>query len=151
VLFEPLNLYEALPGVMTSIYDAIRVIDELGFDNLGIQPDVFHMNISEASIPDALRAAGKRIKVMHMNETNHYALGAGHADYRAIMRTLKEIGFDGWISVYMPLTSQATLELTSAGYGRSGNASDGQPAARLDLRDTLAQPLRFLREIERSV
>ena len=151
VLFEPLNLYEALPGVMTSVYDAIRVIDELGFNNLGVQPDIFHMNVSEASIPDALRAAGKRIRVIHMNETNHYPLGAGHADYHAIMRTLKDIGFDGWISVYMPLTSQAVLELTSAGYGRSGNASVGNPVARLDLQDTLAQPLRFLREIERSV
>jgi len=151
VLFEPLNLYEALPGVMTSVYDAIRVIDELGFDNLGVQPDVFHMNVSEASIPDALRAAGKRMKVIHMNETNHYRLGAGHADYRAIMRTLKEIGFDGWISVYMPLTSQVVLGLTSAGYGRSGNVSNESPVARPDLRGTLAQQLEFLREIEHTV
>ncbi len=67
ILLEPLNLYEALPGVLTSVYDAIGLIDELGVDNLGVQPDVFHMNISESSMTSALRAAGKRIRVFHMN------------------------------------------------------------------------------------
>ena len=51
----------------------------------------------------------------------------------------------------MPLTSQAVLGLTSAGYGRSGHASDGRPVARPDLHGTLAQQLRFLMEIERTV
>jgi sugar phosphate isomerase/epimerase len=151
ILFEPLNLYEAYPGVMTSVYDALRVIDELGFDNLGVQPDVYHMNISEASIPDALRAASRHIKVVHLNETNHYRLGAGHADYSAIVRTLKEIGFAGWVSVYMPFTSQEVLAVTSAGYGRSGGASDGRSVARLDLLNTLTQQLNFLKEIEYAV
>lgn len=141
ILFEPLNRYEAYPGVLTTVYEAMSLIDALGFPNVGIQPDVYHMNIAEASIPDALRAAGKQVKVMHMNETNHYRLGEGHANYPAIMRTLKEIGFDGYLSIYMPLISQ------DVSYAASNSGTGTRP----DLQAVLQQQLRFLKEIERSV
>jgi sugar phosphate isomerase/epimerase len=132
------------------VYDAIRLIDELGRDNLGIQPDVFHMNISESSITDALRAAGRRIKVIHMNETNHHRLGAGHADFTAIVQTLKEIDFDGYVSVYMPLVSQEVFQSSPAGYGRS---APGMPplSQRPDFRGVLNEQLRFLKKIEQVV
>ncbi len=139
ILLEPLNLYEALPGVLTSVYDAIGLIDELGLENLGVQPDVFHMNISESSITDALRAAGKRIRVFHMNETNHYRLGTGHADYKAIIRTLKECGFAGYVTVYAPLISEDVFH------------KKGQSPDRPDLKTALGEQLRFLKEMESIV
>ena len=139
ILLEPLNLYEALPGVLTSVYDAIGLIDELGVDNLGVQPDVFHMNISESSMTSALRAAGKRIRVFHMNETNHYRLGTGHADYKAIIRTLKDCGFDGYVTVYAPLISEDVFH------------KKGQSPERPDLKTALGEQLRFLKEIESIV
>ena len=139
ILLEPLNQYEAIPGVLTSVHEAIRLIDDLDLDNLGIQPDVYHMNISEASIPHALLAAGRHIKVVHMNETNHYRLGTGHADHVTIMRTLKECDFDGYVSVYAPVTSQDVFQLK------------GRTVARPDLETVLAQQLRFLKEIESAV
>ena len=139
IVLEPLSLYEGIPGVLTSVYDAIGLIDDLGFDNLGIQPDIFHMNISESSITGALRAAGKRIKVVHMNETNHYRLGTGHADYRAIIRTLKGCGFDGWVTVYAPVISQDVF------------LKKGDAPGRPDLETVLAEQLRFLKEIESVV
>ena len=40
ILLEPLNKYEAYPGVLTTVHDGIRVIDESGFDNLGLQTNV---------------------------------------------------------------------------------------------------------------
>ena len=60
ILLEPLNTYEGLPEVLTTLYQAVNYIDELGMDNLGVQPDVYHMNVEEGSIPDALRHAGSR-------------------------------------------------------------------------------------------
>ena len=139
ILLEPLNLYEALPGVLTSVYDAIGLIDELGLDNLGVQPDVFHMNISESSITGALRAAGKRIRLFHMNETNHYRLGTGHADYKAIIRTLKECGFEGYVTIYGPLISEEVFQ------------KKGQSPDRPDLKTVLGEQLRFLKEVESIV
>ena len=139
VLLEPLNLYEGIPGVLTSVYDAIRLIDELGFDNLGVQPDIFHMNISEASVTEALHAAGHRIRVVHMNETNHYRLGTGHADYPAIIRTLKDLGFDGYVTVYAPVVSQDVFR-------KKDQATD-----RPDLTTALYEQLQLLKQIESVV
>jgi D-psicose/D-tagatose/L-ribulose 3-epimerase len=143
LVLEPLNMYEAYPGVLTTVGEAIRLIDELGIDRLGLQPDVFHMNIAEASIPDALRAAGNRIKHIHVNETNHYPVGSGHADHRSIIRTLKEIEFDGFLSVYMPYTTQDVFHLA--------RTSNGDSAPRPDVRSVMAEQLQFLKQIESTV
>ena len=48
------------------VYDIVNLINSLDFPNVGIQPDIYHMNIAEVSIPDALHTAGNRIKLMHI-------------------------------------------------------------------------------------
>ena len=151
ILFEPLNRYEAYPGVLTSVYEAISLIKELGFSNTGIQPDIYHMNIEDASIPDALRAAGKYVRHVHIRETNCYSLGIGHADFNAIVRTLKEIDFAGYLAVYMPLISQEVFQLTSGGYGRSSVTSEQDVATRPDLKIYLERAIRYLKGIEEAV
>jgi len=151
ILYEPLNKYEAYPGIMTLLSDASRLIDELGVDNLGIQPDISHMHYGEASIPDALRAAGARIKHTHINETNRYAIGTGAADYRSIIRVLKEIDFDGHMGVYMPLTTQDIFWLSRRGYGGAGDPASVNPAERPPLAPHLEWPIRYLSTLEAAV
>ena len=129
----------------------MSVIDEIGSDFLGLQPDIYHMNISEASIPAALKAAGRHVKVVHMNETNHRFCGAGHADYPAIYRTLKEIVFDGYVSVDMPWISQEVSQMTAAGYGRAGTSGAAAGAGAPDLKSVLERQLAFLKNVEKGV
>ncbi len=149
ILFEPLNCYEGYPGVLTTLYEATNLIRDLGYVNTGIQPDVFHMNISEGSVPDALREAGTLIKHFHMNETNRYSYGSGHGDHRAIIRTLKEIGFTGFIAIYLPLVSQEVCRL--GGYITSASASAGEIVNKPDLNLVLERQLQYLKQIENQV
>lgn len=151
ILLEPLNCYEGLPGVLTTLYEAINYVDELGCDNLGVQPDVYHMNIEEGSIPDALRAAGGRIKHFHLNETNHCLHGMGHADYQEIFRILQGIGYDGYLATYMPRTTQAILHSAPGNPFLTDAPSSSSGTARPDLREILSQILGFLKETERAV
>lgn len=148
ILLEPLNCYEAYPQVLTSVHNAIQIIEASGLDSIGIQPDVFHMNVAESSTTDALRAAGKYVKHVHLNETNHYALGTGHADYPAIIRALKDIGFDGYLAIYMPYVSQELFHM-SGGYG----ADSGLYAkiTKPDLRPYLEWPINYLKQIETMI
>lgn len=106
VVVEPLSRYESFPGVATKVSEVVSLIEDLGASNLGVQPDVYHMNLSEVSIPEAVRLGGKHIRHMHMNESNHYALGTGHGEHHAIIRALKDVGYSGYLSVYMPITTQ---------------------------------------------
>ena len=151
ILLEPLNCYEGLPGVLTTLYEAMSYCDELGFDNLGIQPDIYHMNIEEGSILDAVRAAGPRIKHFHLNETNHGFHGTGHGDYQGVMRILKAIGYDGYIATYLPQISQQILH-SAPGTPMYATRSKGvTDAARPELTAVLEQMLAFLKSVERAV
>ena len=151
ILLEPLNGFEGYPGVLTSVAEAISLINVLGFDNVGIQPDIHHMNMVEGSIPGALRAAGELVGHVHVNETNLYSLGTGHADFSAIMSALMEIGFAGYLAVYMPLVSQEVYQMAPVGYGRSSSARASGAGTRPDLAAYLEEAIRHLKEIEGAV
>ena len=145
VLMEPLNQYEAYPGVLTTLQEALWVIEQVDFENIGMQPDVFHMNISEASTVDALREAGRHIHVVHTNETNHRQLGRGHANYPEILQTLRDVGFDGYLTTYLPITSQA-VAASSSGYGVTQASLSAASGERPDLQLVLEEQLRFLHD-----
>lgn len=152
ILLEPLNCYEGFPGVLTTVIEAVNYVEELGLSNLGIQPDNYHMNISESSIEAAVRVAGKYIRHYHCNETNHAVQGTGHADYQEIVRILKGIGYDDYIAFYMPHTSQQICRSApGVGYGKSDPTSTGDATGKKPLLEYLSQPLRLLKEIEQAV
>jgi D-psicose/D-tagatose/L-ribulose 3-epimerase len=145
ILLEPLNRYECCSGVLTTIDDALWVIGELHLDNVGIQPDVYHMNVAEVSIADAVRAGGKHIKLMHANETTRYRLGMGHSDYPALYATLTEIGFDGFMSVYSPLVSQALSALKTGDHGVPRTPDASALGARQKIQEVMGAELEFLK------
>lgn len=151
ILLEPLNPYEAIPGVLTSLYDAVSVIEELRPYDVGIQPDIFHMNISEAAIPDTLRAVGKYIRHMHVNETTHGPLGAGHADHRAILQALVDIHYSGYLAVYMPFTTQAAAGSVARGYGQSHVTAGPATQDLSDLRLHLERTIGHLKNLEQTL
>ena len=110
VAIEPLNRYEAYAGVATTVEETLSLIEELGVDNLGIQPDIAHMNREESSIYGALRKTRGHLAHMHINETNYTPLGSGHADFHAVLKILKDMDFSRYISIYMPVLSQEVMQ-----------------------------------------
>ena len=151
VLLEPLNLYEGYPGVLTTLDEATRFIEDLNLDNLGLQPDCYHMNIGETSVPEALRACGKHARVLHLNESQHRELGSGHIDYRAVLEALKEVGFSGYFSIYAPISTQEAFQANKgSGYGSAEGAA-ARDAARPDLESVLQRQVEFIKKIEDEV
>ena len=43
--------------------------------------DLFHMNIEEANLAEAIRAAGSHIGHVHFADSNRRAAGMGHTDF----------------------------------------------------------------------
>ena len=151
IVFEPLSCYEGIPGVLTSVYEAICLCDALQPFDVGIQPDISHMNPSDPVAPDVIRAAGKYVRHVHVNETNRKHLGTGHADFRGIMKALKDIDYTGYLAVYMPYTTEEAYRLGTSGYGRSESAAGESVEGRADLRAHLEGAINFLKDIERSL
>ncbi|NIM99682.1 MAG: TIM barrel protein [candidate division Zixibacteria bacterium] len=65
----------------------------------GVCLDAFHINMEEADPYEAIRKAGNRLADFHVADTNRMACGMGHWDWPKLIGTLKEIGYDGALTV----------------------------------------------------
>jgi sugar phosphate isomerase/epimerase len=75
-----------------------EIVKAAGRPNIGCMGDTFHMNIDEADIASAFRVAGDDLFHVHLADSNRAAPGAGHIDFLPIMQTLKDIGYEGYLS-----------------------------------------------------
>ena len=107
LLFEPLNRYET--NLINTTADALELLDGLRTKNVKLLCDLFHMNIEEADVAAALRAAGPRVGHVHFADSNRRAIGLGHTDMPPVMQALRDIGYGGFLSAeILPLPDSAT-------------------------------------------
>jgi sugar phosphate isomerase/epimerase len=96
LVIEPINRYET--DLINRVDEALELIAEVGADNLGILFDTFHANIEEPSLADSIRACAPRLFHVHVADSNRWAPGFGHIDFRAIVATLNAVNYSGWLS-----------------------------------------------------
>ena len=78
---------------------ALKMVNEVGLENVGVMGDTFHMNIEESNMGDAIRNVGKKLYYLHIADSNRAAPGRGHIDFEEIAQALKDIDYNGWISM----------------------------------------------------
>lgn len=96
IVIEPVNRYEV--DFIFTTADGLRLIDDLGADNLGLMLDVYHMNIEEPSIEEGLTAAGERLWHVHIADSNRRYPGSGHLPFDSIFATLRRMNYQGYVS-----------------------------------------------------
>lgn len=96
VIYEPLNRYET--NLINKLSDGVYFIEQSGVGNVMLLADLFHMNIEEDNIAHRLQGAAKHLGHVHFVDSNRKAAGFGHMDYEPIAATLKEIGYDKYVS-----------------------------------------------------
>lgn len=89
---EPLNRYET--DFINTCAQALKLINEVGGDELGLLLDTYHMNIEEKSSADAIRAAGKKLYHFHACGCDRGTPGRDHIDWKSIVAALKEINYN---------------------------------------------------------
>jgi sugar phosphate isomerase/epimerase len=105
LLFEPLNRYET--NLVQSVADGLELLKPLGTKNVKLLVDLFHANIEETSITDALRLAGHDLGHVHFADSNRRAIGLGHTDFAPIAEALDGIGFGRYASAeILPLPDE---------------------------------------------
>lgn len=98
LVVEPLNRYEA--DLINNAEQGLAFVNEVSHPALGLLLDTFHVNIEEASWTEPFRrvmAAG-RLWHVHLGDNNRLPPGQGLIDFAAIVRTLRQIGYTGWLS-----------------------------------------------------
>lgn len=93
---EPLNRFET--NFLNRADQALLLAEEVGPD-CGVCIDTFHLNIEEADMIEAIRSSKERLVDFHVADNNRMACGMGALDWPLIISTLKEIGYDGAVTV----------------------------------------------------
>ena len=107
LLYEPLNRYET--NLFNRVGDTVEFLKTLKTQNVKILADLYHMNIEEATVADALRAGAGFIGHIHFVDSNRRAVGMGHTDFAPIVAALRAIGFTGYLSAEaLPLPDSDT-------------------------------------------
>ena len=101
LMIEPWNRYET--HLVNRIEQGLQLARDAGAVNVGVMGDLFHMNIEEQDIGEALRLAGPKLLNVHFADSNRRAPGRGHIDFVPIMRALRELDYRHYLSVeYLP-------------------------------------------------
>jgi sugar phosphate isomerase/epimerase len=129
IAVEPVNRYEAY--LVTSSETALAYLNAVDSSWVGLTLDLFHANIEERTISDAIRAAGGRLWHVHVADTNREGLGRGHLDLGACLAALRTVAYTGAL----------VLEVIPPGPDPFRPIKDAGSAVMIDgyLRDSVAQ------------
>lgn len=94
---EPLGTDET--DFITTAAEARRLVDEIGQPNFRLILDVKAMSSEHRPIPDIIREQRDCLAHMHANDANRRGPGFGDTDFRPILNALREVRYDGYISV----------------------------------------------------
>ncbi len=112
IFLEPLNRYET--WYMRTVGQAAALCAAAASDRVQVMADVYHMNIEEVRIDDALREHAQQIGHVHLADSNRWLPGEGHTDFVAVFRALKQIGFGGWMALECAVGDQPEESLPRA-------------------------------------
>ncbi|OAV46031.1 sugar phosphate isomerase/epimerase [Lewinella sp. 4G2] len=93
---EPINRFETY--FVNRAAQAYALAEATG-PNCGVCLDIYHMNLEEADWEQALRDSADRLHGFHVADNNRMAPGMGALDWSKIIAVLKDIGYDGAVSV----------------------------------------------------
>jgi len=97
IAIEPLNRFETY--VLNTAADAVALVEAIGHPRVGILFDTFHANIEEKNIGAAYRSIGRHLKHVHTCENDRGIPGSGHVEWEDVFAALREIGYDGWLTI----------------------------------------------------
>ncbi len=83
---------------------ALRLLDHVDSDNLGIVLDTGHLHAQKEILPLSVEKLGKKIYYLHVSDNDgkinkHLGLGKGNIDWEGVFLALKKHGFDGYVGL----------------------------------------------------
>ncbi len=94
---EPLNRFET--DLVNTVDQGIKMVDDVGAENVGLLLDTFHMNIEEKDIPAAIGRAAGHIVEFHACSNDRGTPGEDHLPWKAIAEALGDARYEGPIVI----------------------------------------------------
>lgn len=97
LLLEPLAPTET--DFLNDADHAEEILDAVGHPLVRLHLDCKAMSAESAPIPEVVRAHRKHMLHFHANDPNKRGPGMGDLEFAPILQTLKDLEYEGWISV----------------------------------------------------
>ncbi|MHA1753669.1 MAG: sugar phosphate isomerase/epimerase family protein [Candidatus Helarchaeota archaeon] len=137
IAIEPLNRYETY--FIRNADQVLKLVKEVNMpETIKVCLNTFHMNIEEKDISQAIRKVGNKLANIHLSDSNRGAIGNGNIDWKSVIRALKEIKYDSYLTIEPFIFNNDFID-------PSMNLSE------LDLNITLKDCLSALKYMERIV
>jgi sugar phosphate isomerase/epimerase len=94
---EPLTPLET--NFMTTAAEGVALAKRLAHPFVKLHLDVKAMSAESAPTPDVIRANREWMKHFHANDPNRRGPGFGDTDFKPIFDALRDVRYDGWVSV----------------------------------------------------
>jgi len=117
------------------------LIHDMGEPNVKILFDTFHANIEERHPAEALRSVAGELGHVHASENDRGIPGTGHIDWQGVLKALKVIRYNGWMT--LESFAQPEPDLAAAAAVWRDIAPSGDELAQ--------QGLRFIRSLARGL
>ncbi len=96
LLYEALNRYET--DLFNRQGDAAAFLDSKNLTHVRLLCDLFHMNIEEVDLAEAIIAVGRHVGHVHWADSNRRGMGLGHTNPEPIVAALRKISFTGHLA-----------------------------------------------------
>jgi len=94
---EPLGPSEG--DFLVTTAEAVSLIERIGSPNVALHLDVKAMSSEPRPIADTIRQNAEYLVHFHANDPNLGGPGFGEVDFVPIFRALRDVDYDGWVSV----------------------------------------------------
>lgn len=94
---EFLNRFECY--FLNTAADTVALVKAVAHPSFQAMYDTFHANIEEKQASAAIRTLAPVLRHVHISENDRGTPGTGHVEWAEIFVTLREIGYDGWLTV----------------------------------------------------
>lgn len=96
LIVEPVNRYEV--NFINNCEEGLELVKQSARPCVRLMPDLFHMNIEDASFREAFESARDYISYVHVADSNRLAPGWGHMPFDEVFSILRNIGYDGYLT-----------------------------------------------------
>lgn len=94
---EPLNRFETY--FLNTAADAAALCEAVAHPRVGVAFDTFHANIEEKDLAAACGRLGRHLKHVQISENDRGTPGSGHIGWTPLLRALRELPYDGWLTI----------------------------------------------------
>jgi sugar phosphate isomerase/epimerase len=97
LLLEPLGPSDT--NFLTTAAEGAALIERIAHPAVQLHLDVKAMSTEAIPVPEIIRSHAKLMRHFHANDPNLRGPGFGKTDFKPIFQALKDVRYDGWVSV----------------------------------------------------